>query len=81
MTLIEQESGFCVTIQWDRSYGKVKKTTRRNKWRWNPILNAQSWKIDFSPKDLKNAPTLKNFTKTKVKCIVTSQKKLENHIK
>jgi len=38
---------------------KRKNTTRCNKWRWNPILNAQIWKKDFSPKDLKNAPTLK----------------------
>jgi hypothetical protein len=43
-------------------HGKVLKTMRYRKWRWNPNLYATSWKNDFLLKDLKNAPNLQNIS-------------------
>jgi hypothetical protein len=67
-------------VWWDRSYGKVEKTTRCRKWRWNPNLNAKSWKNDFYQRTFKSDPSPKKISKPKVKCIVTSNEKLKNHV-
>jgi hypothetical protein len=51
-TLLKKQIWFCVATRWVLSYGKVIKTTRYKKWRWNPNLNAQVEKMIFLPKDL-----------------------------
>jgi len=60
---------------------EVESLLKCKKWRWNPKLNAKSWKNDFYQRIFKSGPSLKKFSKTKVKCIITSNEKLKNHVK